>query len=89
MQHFQERPGRELAGVTGSLIHDGELCKVLLPMVKALHRLSISWKVKSTPSVRSCFKTNTADNTATAIAGAVRPQVTKFLLSTEGFTASR
>lgn len=68
---------------------DRRLYEILLQMTKALQQLSISWKIRATPSVRSYFKAHTAESIATMIAGAVRPQITDILLSTEEFTVTR
>lgn len=65
------------------------LYEIILQIIKALKRLSMSGKIRVTPSIRLYFNTNTADVIAATISVAVRPVVGVILLSTEPFTVSR
>ncbi|KPM42470.1 hypothetical protein AK830_g4115 [Neonectria ditissima] len=90
-QPFPERQAPQVVEVQSIFQRAGDqrFYEILLQMTKALQRLSISRKIRATPSVRSYFKTHTAKAIATTIATAVRPQVTDVLLSTAEFTVSK
>ncbi|KID93388.1 hypothetical protein MAJ_10655, partial [Metarhizium majus ARSEF 297] len=86
-QPMTERPERRPVNLQSDF--DRSLYEMLLRMTKGLQRLSISWKIRTTPSIRSYFKVHTVESIATMIARAIRPQVASILLSTEEFTVSR
>ncbi|CVK92416.1 uncharacterized protein FMAN_07312 [Fusarium mangiferae] len=66
-----------------------ELYPEVLIITKALQRLSLSRKIRTTPSVRLYFRVNEAEFIASTITSAIRTEVACLILSTEEFTGPR